>query len=378
MKRSIHLNFDPCLFASRVRKEAHTLLEHKVFEEVIIVATKSDSQATVENVENGVWIKRLNTYAPLSGGRLPSILSRLFTYGWEVFFVCKNFTPDNITAHGVFTLPFAVLYSKLFSTTLVYDCHELEAHRNGMFGFKRKFIAFIERILIRFCDRVIVVNHSIKEYYESTYGITPHVVMNTPLQVNNIERIRPFYFQDLYELPRDYKIFLYQGGFNKGRGIELMCEAFKSVQGQKVALIFMGYGALESYIKEQASKHLTIYYHQAVPQEKLLAYTKCANFGISVLVFKETASLSYYYCLPNKFFEYSMAGLLTIGSNIPEYRKIINEYGNGVILEDDNPESLKKVIFDIMERKFDSESYTRMISNYNWQKQEEFLLNAYQ
>jgi len=45
-------------------------------------------------------------------------------------------------------------------------------------------------------------------------------------------------------------IFLYQGGLNNGRGIEILLETFKNIENKNLVIVFMGYGTLEDEIKK--------------------------------------------------------------------------------------------------------------------------------
>ncbi|CCW30387.1 hypothetical protein XNC3_1960057 [Xenorhabdus nematophila F1] len=61
----------------------------------------------------------------------------------------------------------------------------------------------------------------------------------------------------------DQKIFLYQGGLIKGRGIEILLETFENLKDDKNVLVCMGYGPLESLIKIKTSKSSNIFFHHA-------------------------------------------------------------------------------------------------------------------
>ena len=138
-------------------------------------------------------------------------------------------------------------------------------------------------------------------------------------------------FRAKFNLLETQKIFLYQGSLNPGRGVEVLLEAFSSFESDELVLIFMGYGSLVSTICERQSKN--IFYHSAVPSNTLLEHTASADFGIA---FVEDSCLSYRYCLPNKLFEYLMADLPVITSNLPEMRRVVEDYGVGVVSEDNS------------------------------------------
>ena len=62
-----------------------------------------------------------------------------------------------------------------------------------------------------------------------------------------------------------------------------------------------------------------------VPSDQVTLYAASADLGIAPI---ENVCLSYYYCSPNKLFEYLLAGLPVIASDFPEMRHIIDKYGD--------------------------------------------------
>jgi len=139
----------------------------------------------------------------------------------------------------------------------------------------------------------------------------------------------------------------------------------------------MGYGELEETIKSFAMNHQNIYFYPAVSPDVLLDYTSSADFGISTI---EDSCLSYRYCLPNKLFEYLMAEIPVIASNLPEMRKLVQDYGIGGITKENSSIGLKNAIAQAV--KLDSKKIQKGIKKakaiYNWEEQEKVLLEAYE
>ena len=69
-----------------------------------------------------------------------------------------------------------------------------------------------------------------------------------------------------------------------------------------------------------------IHVHDAVPHEKVISVVKSADVG---LCFIENISLSDYYSLPNKLFEYCFSGIPVLASDFPDMSKVIAQYGLG-------------------------------------------------
>ena len=138
----------------------------------------------------------------------------------------------------------------------------------------------------------------------------------------------------------------------------------------------MGYGELEGLVKEYANKYENIYFHPAVSPDILLDYTSSADFGI---LFYENNCLNHYYCSPNKMFEYLMAEIPVIVSNLYEMRKIVKENKIGVVAKENTPQGLKEAIENAIKLDFKElkENIQKVKAIYNWQEQEKVLLKVY-
>lgn len=291
----------------------------------------------------------------------------------KVFFRYRK--ADIFHCNDLNALPIGVL-AKIFrpKVKIVYDCHEFQTEINGISAVEKIFKSGLEKVLIRFADKVITVSDSIANEYKSRYKIDkPVLVLNCPLYDEPLELDL---FRSKFNLQTNQKIFLYQGALSKGRGIEALINAFSSFEDTDNVLVFMGYGELEEYISRVASSSLSIYFHKAVSPEVLLDYTASADYGISLI---EDSCLSYRYCLPNKLFEYFMAGIPVITSNLYEMRRIVENNEVGVVSSSDDGQSIRNSIYKIRQLDYLSlkNNVLSLRNKYNWEQQEKVLINLY-
>ena len=282
---------------------------------------------------------------------------------------------DIIHCNDLNTLPIGVIIKKFFNKNvkIVYDAHEYETETNGLSSIEKKMMKKLEKFLIRFVNKTITVSDSIARDYEKLYNIEkPALVLNTPyykdIEPTNI-------FREKFHIPKEKSIFLYQGALNSGRGIEIILDAFKDLD-EKCVVVFMGYGILSDKIKEYMQKYNNIYFLEAVSPEVVLDYTASADFGISTI---EDTCLSYRYCLPNKMFEYLMSDLPVMVSNLPEMKKIIEEFQVGVVLKENSVDGIKEAVKKSinLNKKELLENIRLVKSQYHWQLQEDILLKIY-
>lgn len=109
-------------------------------------------------------------------------LLKYFEFVFKV--VCRVHRFDVIHCNDLDALPVGVLVKLFFkrSARLVYDAHEFEINDvpfQSRASIRLKY--WLEKILIKWADRVITVSDSIANEYRKLYGIAkPSLVLNTP------------------------------------------------------------------------------------------------------------------------------------------------------------------------------------------------------
>jgi len=303
---------------------------------------------------------------------------QLIKYLEFLFRVVKQYkNSDIIHCNDLNSLPIGVIIKKFFNrkVKIVYDAHEYEINdipNQSTKSIKIKF--YIEKFFIKYADKVITVSNAIADEYVKLYDIEkPALVLNTPsfkaIKKKNI-------FRETLGIDNKNRIFLYQGGLSKGRGIEILLNVFKTIKNDEVVIVFMGYGPLESLIEEASKEYKNIYLHKTVPPEILLDYTSSADFGISTI---EDCCLSYRYCLPNKMFEYLMAEIPVVVSNLYEMKRLVESNGIGIVAQQNTTEGLIVAIKEAinLDKKQLEVNIQKVKSVYNWENQEKVLLSVY-
>jgi glycosyltransferase involved in cell wall biosynthesis len=208
---------------------------------------------------------------------------------------------------------------------IVYDAHELETEKSKK-PYMNLVYKLIEKILIKYPDSILVVGDKIKDHYQMIYGDLQNiaVIRNIPAINQNEVMPKESFLKNKFGLSSRDILFIYQGALEKNRGIEVLLRVFSQVKDKHV--VFMGFGSMENMIKEFSLDNKNIHFHPAISPRDVLSYTSGADVGFSIL---DNSCLNHYYCLPNKFFEYILAGIPVIASNFPELAKIIDDYGLG-------------------------------------------------
>jgi glycosyltransferase involved in cell wall biosynthesis len=333
-----------------------------------LMATQAKGLPDFEERE-GIKIERVWT-GPLS------VLPLQLLFFWiTCFWRCRRETL--LHCNDLYALPIGAVI-KIFNrrAKVVYDCHEHETEAHVYAGKPLlKWIAKVfERLFIRFADRVICVSLPIAKSYSQMYRIPqPELVLNCPdLKIEKRQNL----FREKFGIASDKRIVLFQGEYRKGRGIELLIEGFRQFKDPRVVCVFIGYGPETAMVEQAAREESNIFVHPTVPSGIHMDYVRSADFGIHLM---ENTCLNHYYALPNKLFEYAMAGIPVIVSNMLEMARLTKENGIGFVLDRNEPQSLVKVLSEVVTidpRDFES-AVDGFRKRYNWQIEEKKFLSIY-
>ena len=282
--------------------------------------------------------------------------------------------PEIIHCHDTFLLPSAIVNNTIFGSIIIYDAHELESNKNGQSYLLSKITLLIEKLSWPSISLLISVSESIIYWYEYHLGRKKNlVILNSP----DISRFKKSfanknnYLREKYEISKNSKIFIYAGLLSEGRNIKKFLQIF-SEKDINDHLIIVGEGKLSTLVNKFSEENFNIHFHKSVPHYELVSLLKESDFGLCLI---ENISLSDYYCLPNKLFEYMFAGLHIIASDLPEINLLAHEFDCISICKDDKA-SLKSEINRLRNQNINklNNPYQKL----SWEHQAEKLYAAYE
>ncbi len=286
---------------------------------------------------------------------------------------------DVFHSQDVYSLPVAYLGSRTSGARLIYDVHEYYIGTPALADrfLERTIWGTIEGAFIREADRVITVCDSIADVLRERYGIPrPRVVRNLP-RLRHVPRTDAL--RRWLGIPDEEPVLVYQGVIQRGRGLFVAIEALRRLK--RGVLVFLGDGALRDEVREYAVRagiEDRVFLSGWVPLEKLPIYTASADVGLCLI---EDLGYSYYVSLPNKLFQYIMAGVPVLASDFPEIGKVVREAGVGLLADPSDPEDVAAKARRLLE---DRGLWERCSKNaekaaevYNWEKEKERLVEVY-
>jgi glycosyltransferase involved in cell wall biosynthesis len=246
-----------------------------------------------------------------------------------------EFAPDFVHSNDLDTLLAGFMVKQLRKIPLIYDAHEIFAEQFPEDQRSDRWHAFysgLERRLIMHTDARMTVCDAIGTYFQDQYGCGPvATVRNMP----SLGYLPP---RTVLDRRVDQPKFLYHGLLFAFRGLEEVVDAGAHLKDGHIYLRGMGYHE-EALKKRAEEKGVTdrVTFLPPVGVDELVSKATEFDVGLNPFV---SACKNTEVCLPNKFFEYTMAGLASASTNLVELRAHVERYDLGVLFEPGNAVAL--------------------------------------
>jgi glycosyltransferase involved in cell wall biosynthesis len=243
---------------------------------------------------------------------------------------------DLVHANDWDALPIATRGRQRSGCRVLYDAHEFSLGINIDIPFNKIYQSYQQFLFSSYgsyVDRRITVAKGIENSYQEYFEWTFNIVRNSP-----------FYQESQYKPALQDKIHLvHHGGAMPGRFLESFINMMKTVD-HRFYLHFYLLPTYRSYLKKLkrlAKNNSHIKFHDPVSPNLLIQELSQYDIGIPLIYVEKK---SYINSLPNKFFDYIMAGLMVAVSPLPMMRKYIDDYQIGMYSIDHSPEKLAELL----------------------------------
>lgn len=293
---------------------------------------------------------------------------------------------DIYHAHDLTALPACYIVAKLRRKPLIFETYELHlpAPDSGIV-FWRLLGGPIMRllaILLPRCQGVIAASPLYAQEFSRRYHLPEVVTIRNMLAYRAVEkndRLRQY-----LGLGSQARIVLYQGHIQDDRGLELLVKAAPFLAMDTV-IVMMGkdYGTtraeLEALItRDGVANRVKII--PPVPYEELLDWTASADIGLTI--FPPDYSLSIRMTQPNKLFEYLMAGVPVLSTQLEAIVEVLETYDVGQVVTSIEPEAIGRAINAMLAdegalRRMSRNALEAAKNELNWEKESAQLVRVY-
>jgi len=284
--------------------------------------------------------------------------------------------------HDPELLPRMLKLKKKTKAKIIYDVHEdvpkqiLSKH--WIPEILRKPAACIfniyEKSIAKKFDYVITATPHIKENFTQKNVID---IKNYPV-VQNLKN-----FKNQNESKKnDFFTLIYAGGLSRLRGIKEIIQSLNFVS-PKYPIRLQLLGEFDDKIFEQEIRRLKkwekVDFLGWVPQKETIKHLSGAGIGL-VCFWPEPNHIN---AMPNKIFEYAIAGLPIIASNFPLWKEIIEGNNCGICVNPLNPKEIAKAIEYLIEHPNEAKimgenGRKAVLEKYNWENESKKLLEVYE
>lgn len=299
----------------------------------------------------------LNLAAPLveSGGRVDGI--------------------DAIIACDLETLLPAVFLKHRFGCPLIYDAHEFWPDAYDHFTpAEFEFWQAFERKLLVHVDDAVTVTRGLAEFmsgfYGKRFGLLPNCEPLTALNALDAGRETDDRFR--LGIDREEVAFLVQGGFSRGRGFELLIDAWEHTDARAKLFLRGPDSAYKEGLKARAAARnqldVRIFFPDAVREAELVVAASFADVGI---IPYEPVSINNRHCGPNKLSQYMAAGIPVLSNRLQSVEQILRDGDCGLLADFTNTADIVRCVDAltndvVLRQRFAENARKHFIDHYNW------------
>ncbi len=258
----------------------------------------------------------------------------------------------------------------------VYDSHELAleefAERRDWRRYVRPVVAHVEATYIPHVKVISAVSPGITAHLEAAYRVpVPHLTL----------RNAPAYEATAMRAAGDPVRLLYHGLVSPGRGLEALVESAAHWPAG-YTLTIRGPSSPPGYmdtLAALAARHGIedrVTFEGPVPMTRLVAAARPFDIGLMALPGHSAHNRS---ALPNKLFEYMMAGLALGVTDLDEMTALLRVTGAGFSLGDGSPQAITAALTALTREDINRMRAAALEAarRYNWQAESAPVIDAY-
>ena len=361
---------NPYMVDYRVSRESTSLVE--AGHEVCVIEWDRKKDYKPQDTIDSVSLVRIHNKGLLKA--LPHDLLRnplwwRAAYNMGIALYKKGFTFDAVHCHNLDTLVAGVLLKKKFGIKLVYDAHEIFGYMiaRDMPPVIVRIALYMEKRLLPYVDHIITVNEPLQEYFRSISTKPITIIMNSKDLVST----------DYIPPKNEVFTVCYIGVIHSSRMFPELVDVIGTIE--KINFVIAGKKEnLYEEVKKRCESYPNINFLGPIPYSDVIPKTLMSDAVLCMISPKDPNNKL---GLANKQFEAMVCGRPIICTKGTYAGKLIEELDCGLVV-DYTKESLKEAIITLRDnpklcRDFGKRALQAALTQYNWGKDKEKLINLY-
>lgn len=283
--------------------------------------------------------------------------------------------PDLVVAHDYHTCPPADALARRYGAKWVVDCHEYGRgqymHDPAWVRDGRYFATALQDDYLARADAVTTVCDGIAALLDAEQIVKRPVVTVRSMPARQTQRFRPV---------GETITVLYHGIIAHDRGLR---EAVQSIPLWRPEFRFVIRGAGEPDLVADLmalAERLGVLSRFAIEAPVAFSDIVPAANGADIGYFVQPdVSLQKRYTLPNKFFEYVMAGLALCVSDLPEMAALVRRHDLGVVVPGIEPRAIADCINGFSRERIEAHKRASLAASevLNWESEQKVMLSLF-
>lgn len=314
--------------------------------------------------------------------------SRFFLFTVEYGETVARLKPKVIHAHDLYTLQAATRIASWTGAKVVYDAHELESDRYlSITPTMKRWIIAQEKKYAPRTSACVTVSHAIADEMERELKVDrPIVVFNAPVTMRHDIIAEQLTVRSKLGLGETTPLFVFVGKvyelFKSNQRVGLIIEALSQCPGYHLAIVGPVGPTAEKQIEELKDRlgiHDRLHLIPPIPAESIIHFIRDADVGV-YFMWPDTRNIDL--TIPNKLFEFSLAGLPIVVSDLTSTRWFVEQAGNAVLVKENTPEAVadacRTMYANAKTSRPTAERLAELRRDYSWEAQEIKLLDLYE
>ena len=285
-----------------------------------------------------------------------------------------------VIANDYPTVPLAAAIARVTGAAYVVDCHEYARAQIPVKGlgaklrwtlFRRSYVDAINRRFLPGARAVSTVCDGIAELLYRDYGL-----VKRPAVIRSVPEYERHTFRPCSKTIR----VLYHGAAVPSRGLEQAIDSIPMWRPEfKLCLRLVASEDYLRVLKNRTAKNEVVdrvEFLPPVPFTEMVTRAAEADIGYCVL---ENFSPQRQFTCPNKFFEYAMAGLAIVCSDLPELRKVGDRYGHCMFVDGYDSNEIARCINDLSVCKIHELKKNSLAAAEHlcWEREQRVMMDSY-